>query len=264
MATTHPALTSVILIFQNVRVTSEKFDSLSLEALYGLADKMGLDLPPGLERLFVIEEICDALAEDSEDRRAGRGEAVHVEEKKYFSRELDEIESETGQSAPESPVLETRYNETLIRGLVRDPSWAFAYWDISDADASILFGEESSTVLFLRVIELGGEDSRREYFDIPIAAEDYQWYINLPRPGVRFRIDLCSRPGESPSGRIRVLARSNDVESPRQALESGRPLSDRVIKLLELSGIEELDIEVVRDENPQRILPARSGQGDGE
>ncbi|HET7838107.1 MAG TPA: DUF4912 domain-containing protein [Rectinemataceae bacterium] len=245
-------------------MTSEKLDSLSLEALYAVADKMGLDLPPGLERLFVVEEISEAIAEDSEDRRAAHGEAVHVEEKKYSSPELGEIDADLDSSGAEAPVLETRYNETMIHALVRDPSWAFAYWDLSDADQTALFGEDGGSALFLRVVELGGEDGRREYFDIPVSSEDHQWYINLPRPGVRFRIDLCVRPGDSPVARIRVLARSNDVESPRQSLEPDRPLSERVIRLLELSGIQELNIELARDENPQRILPARSGQGEGE
>ena len=59
---------------------SDKLDALSIEELYALADKTGLDLPLGLERPFIVEEILEALEEDSEDRRAAQGEAVHIDE----------------------------------------------------------------------------------------------------------------------------------------------------------------------------------------
>jgi uncharacterized protein len=234
-------LTSLLHIFQNVPVTVDKLESLSLEELYTLADRTGLDLPPGLERPFVIEEILDVLEEDSEDRRSSQGEALHIDEKKYSELRIDEIDVDPG--ADESIVL--RYNETMIHAIVRDPSWAFAFWDVSDADLDSLRGEEGSAGLFLRVVEtpLQGEgaepENHRDFFDIPVADHDLQWYINLPRSGVRFRIDLCAR--RSVVGKYRVLARSNEVESPRQSLATPPEGVDAGAReLLALSGVEEL------------------------
>jgi hypothetical protein len=251
-------LTSVLLLFQNDDVKSDKLESLSLEALYALADKMGLDLPPGLERLFVVEEIIEAMVEDSEDRRATGSEAVHIDEKKYSGSGIDDFDAPLG----ESPSLELRYNETVIHALVRDPSWAFAYWDIADGDRAAVKTDESDSHLFLRVAELGpdGEESHKEYFDIPVSDEDLQWYINLPRPGVRFRIDLCARPG----GKRRVLARSNEVVSPRQSLQPGQGFDHRAAELLRISGIERLHIEVPTDANPRRILPTDTDRAAGD
>jgi len=228
-------------------VTSEKLASLSVEDLYLFAERMGLDLPSGLERVFVLEEILDVLAEDSEERLAARGDALRVEEMKYSGSEPDSI---VLAKDPEQ-VLERRYNETMIRALVRDPSWAFAFWDISDAERTAFRGEDQGAALFLRVSELDGA-AKKEFFDIPVSFDDLQWYINLPRPAVRFRIDLCARHGAS---RLRVLARSNEVEAPRQSLSFGSERPDsRALELLRLSGLGELHIEAPAADNPQRIL----------
>jgi len=243
-----------------IAVKTDKLESLSIEELYALADRTGLDLPPGLERPFVIEEILDALEEDSEDRRASQGEAVHIGEKKYSGLRIGDIDVNPG--ADES--MAARYNETMVKAIVRDPSWAFAYWDVSDADLASLRGDESSAGLFLRVAEIGpaGEDGssdqRREYFDIPVADEDLQWYINLPRPGLRLRIDLCAKGG-GPASKPRVLARSNEVESPRQALSPPASGMDKAsYELLALSGAEDVVLNDLPEGNPPRIL--QSGQ----
>jgi len=236
-------------------VKSDKLETLSLEALYALADRMGLDLPPGLERPFVMEEIVDALEEDSEDRRAAHGEAVHVDEKKFSGAGFDDFEIE----ANTAPALASRYNETMIRALVRDPSWAFAYWDISDAERSSLRGEDGSPSLFLRVTELSDQDEgRRDFFDIPIADDDLQWYINLPRPGVRFRIDLCARTQQG--GKNKVLARSNELRSPRQALTVAE-CEGELVRFLRLSGIDGSLFECESESRGSRRLTDDASEG---
>jgi hypothetical protein len=236
-------------------VKTDKLDALSLEELYVLADKTGLDLPPGLERPFVVEEILDALEEDSEDRREAQGEAVHIDEKKYSGLRNGDYDLQSGMGE----TIELRYHETMIRAIVRDPSWAFAYWDVSDTELDSLRGDEGSAGLFLRVAEIGsGEqgEAHKEYFDIPVADNDLQWYINLPRSGVRFRIDLCTRRNGQ-NGKFRILARSNEVESPRQGLSGmGRPLDPRSYELLALSGLEDLPMDNPFDQIPLRILLA--------
>lgn len=248
-----------------IAVKTEKLEELTLEELYALADRTGLDLPPGLERPFVIEEISEALEEDeeeSEERRAFQGEAVYVDEKKYSDLRIG---AEPEPPAVDEEVIVRRYNETMIRAIARDPSWAFAYWDVSDADLAALRGEDTSADLFLRVVEIGQDvgkaplDGHQEYFDIPVNDGDLQWYINLPRSGVHFRIELCTRkPG---FGKFHVLARSNEVESPRQSLALPKDGFEHVsYVLLSLSGIEDLPLDDLPDGNPLCILPAGPGE----
>jgi Uncharacterized protein conserved in bacteria len=248
-------------------VKTEKLESLSLEELYALADRAGLDLPPGLDRPFVIEEIADALEDDEDeaDQLGASHGALLVDEKKYSELRIGDLAAEP---PPVDEVLPSRYNETMIRAIVRDPSWAFAYWDLADAELALLRGEDGSAGLFLRVAEIGPESEKkggadpRDYFDIPVADGDLQWYINLPRSGVRFRIDLCAkRPG---LGKFRVLARSNEVESPSQslALPAGGP-DKTAFELLALSGIDDLPLDGIPEGNPLRILDAGAGDAAG-
>jgi hypothetical protein len=231
-------------------VTSEKLGSLSVEDLYLLADRMGLDLPPGLERVFVLEELLGALADETEENRGGG--SLRVGEMRFSGSEPDAIYAH--REAP--PTLQRRYNETMVRSLVRDPSWAFAYWDISDAEREKLQDGDSPASLFLRITEAKNEDSRKIFFDIPVSYDDLQWYINLPRPGIRFRIDLCAR---RPGSRLRVLARSNEIAAPRQTVSARSKPDARSASLLRLSGIEELRIEARSEGNPRRILDDTPG-----
>ena len=241
-------------------MTVDKLESLSLEELYSLADRTGLDLPPGLERPFVVEEILEALEDDSEDRRSSQCEALHIDEKKYSELRIDELDVDPGTDE----TVARRYNETMIHAIVRDPSWAFAFWDVSDADLDSLRGDDGSPGLFLRVLEVppqgdkAGSEGHREFFDIPVSDSDLQWYINLPRPGVRFRIDLCAR--RSAAGKHRVLARSNEVESPRQTVPSSEGLDAATRELLALSGAEDLWNNEPAEADPQRLF--RSGTAD--
>ncbi len=235
-------------------MTSEKFESLSDEELYALADKMGLDLPPGLARVFVAEEILEALEEDSLERRSSASAPMHVDEKKFSCSDALSGVDECRASAA---FADRRYNETMIRALVRDPSWAFAYWDIAEADRSALHADGVAS-LFLRVVELDeGGESAREFFDIPISEGDAQWYINLPHAKARYRIELRLRSGS----RSRLLARSTALSVPRQTLEfHATALDARSSELLRLSGLEGLGIEPPPAGNPLRILSGGEGE----
>lgn len=230
----------------------EKLTVLSDEALLSLAEKMGIIVPPELERSFLIEALLEAFEEDSEDRMESGDASVRMEEAKFCGSETDDLDS----SLDTEPRVETRYNETMVRLLVRDTSWAFAFWDVNDDERAALLAEASGQGLpgyFLRVMEDNGKDPSRglEHFDIPVGDSDLQWYINLPQPDSRYRIDLCCRL----NGKIHVLAKSNVVHTPRGALaEESYAIDVKTAELLALSGFGELDISMSDDRHPSRIL----------
>ncbi len=249
-AATKPHLDTTLCGFQNSLVSSEKFESMSDADLLAYADKMGLDLPQGLDRVFIIEELVDALAEDSQDSRI-TGTSLKFEAARFSGPEFDELEAHAGEEdAPGR--LEQRYNQTEIRVIIRDPSWAFAFWDISEADRDKLRGEDNTITLFLRVAELQpSSDGHREFFDIAVSQDDLQWYINFPNPEAGYRVDLCARDGAHP----RLLARSAEIRLPREILPRARnEFEPDIAELLRLSGSGRLDIEPKEEENPQRIL----------
>ncbi len=236
-------------------MTSENFESLSDQDLRALADRMGLGLPHDLDRVFVVEEIVEALAEERLERDRATEAPLYVEDAKYWCGD------DGASRAPEQQTkLESRYNETAIKSLVRDPSWAFALWDISETDRAAIEAANEDSRLFLRVTEIDlREGGRSPYFDIPVGVDDSNWYINLPRAEARYRIDLAFRH----DGKVRALARSLEFVVPRQYI-GDVILSAEDRRLLELSGLAELAIERGEDENPSRILHGLEASGTGE
>ncbi len=229
----------------------EKLSALPDDALLALADKLGLIVPAGLERSFLVEALLEALAEDSEEREESLDSSERLEETRYGGSDSDILES----SLDSGWCSDNRYNETMVRLLVRDTAWAFAFWDVNDEERTQLRAGDPGIAFqgfFLRVLEDAGDTARNsEHFDIPVDESDLQWYINLPQPDRRYRIDLCCRAG----GRIRVLARSNTVQTPRGSLaEDSSAMDPETAELLALSGFGELDILPSEDRHPSRIL----------
>lgn len=221
----------------------EKLSLLSDKELALLADRMGIFIPEGLDRLFVIEEIIDVLEEEDRERVFSHDGTGHVEEKKLSSPSFSSF------SSLDIPQLPDRYSDTMIRALPRDPSWIYSYWDIADQKRERLMEFEESP-LFLRVLELKPHgEHRKDFFDIPVTLDDWKWYINVPQPGSGYRVDLCYRAGE----KLHVLARSNPVRMPvyfiRKAVHAP-PTSS----LLILSGVEALHLTEPRERHPNRLM----------
>ncbi len=109
-----------------------------------------------------------------------------------------------------------RYNNVDIRLLVRDPHWIFALWEVEDTvvrRAAHQAGfDPSKCSKVLRVHRL----SRGTWFDLHTGEAD-NWYIEVPDEDspyvVEFGIVL-------PNGRFIVLARSNEVRTPRESVSN--------------------------------------------
>jgi hypothetical protein len=115
----------------------------------------------------------------------------------------------------EGPALPARYNETRAVLMVRDPHWAYAYWDVEEAQAARVRRDSAFEQLVLRVQDLQPASS----FDIPIQWSDSSWYIYLPNQDADYLLEL----GYLASGRFRLLARSNQVRTPRESIAGDAP-----------------------------------------
>jgi uncharacterized protein len=226
-------------------VNPEKLSMLSDKELTLLAERMGVYIPEGLDRPFVMEEVLGALEDEDREQVFSHDGTGHVEEKKLSGSVY------SSPSLQESLAIPERYNETMIRALPRDPAWIYAYWDISERKRAALQDQEDLSGLCLRVIEIHPQgDHRKDFFDIGVTLDDWKWYINIPQPGASYRVDLCLRE----SDKIKVLARSNEVRMPVYYMRN-TPKSPQITKsLLILSGIEELHLTEARDGNPARLL----------
>lgn len=226
----------------------ERLNDLSIEALYALAEKMGLDLPPALERIFVVEALIEAFQEDSDERKSSGDMAIHIEEKKFSGSELDEIDA----SLDAAPCIARRYNETVVHWIPRDPEWAFAFWDVKDEELNEYERAGSYGGLFLRVVRsAGGDDKAAVSFDVPVNDDDDHWYLQLPEQDRYYRLDLCVRI----AGKAKAIAHSNVIRTPRAILaDSFDDLEPEARALAELSGLSKLRIQAPPERHPSRIM----------
>ena len=102
----------------------------SYEALLRVADRFGVDVPDDVSRDELEDLVFEAATEYREEHHRGNNHSVRVEEAKYHNREDDEFAVESDEDIE----LPDTYNETRIVLLLRDPSWAFAYWDLQLAE----------------------------------------------------------------------------------------------------------------------------------
>ncbi|MDR0643193.1 MAG: DUF4912 domain-containing protein [Treponema sp.] len=174
-------------------------DSLTTRELARMADMCGIDIPAGLDRVFIIEELLD------------------------YERSEEEEEQETEESLSESPdYLETapiprQYNITFIDVLVRDPLWAFVFWEIKEHDRESFEKNPEFSGFFLRVSPAGEGNSRGDFFfTVQVDSGDTARYLGFseyPPEGLRkeaFRVELCAGFG----GRWEALAVSRSFRLP--------------------------------------------------
>jgi len=111
--------------------------------------------------------------------------------------------------------LPSRYRDTNLALILRDPSWVYCYWDIEDRILIDLKSKENFSGLVLRITELEGlswaQESRIDWFDIPIQFEDLQRYINLPAEDSFYGAEIYAQIGSKDF----AIVQSNIVESSR-------------------------------------------------
>ena len=221
------------------RLTRSYLDTLSTDDLSALAKRLGLDLPEDLNRVFIITELLDASAEEDEEE------------------ERDNLREET--FAPSSDGLPSGYNETFIGVLLRDPVWAYAFWEIKAADREAHQSSARFEGYGLRVTMLAGPKGpvKGDSFSVAVGAGDDAWYLCLPSGAGWYRIELiCSIGAEE-----RTLALSNPLWVPRGALSpspegSGADRAEGARSaILALSGID--DLRVLHGGDHESRLPQR-------
>ena len=230
-------------------MTRTRLESLTAEALERLANQYAVDLPVDADRESIISAIYEAIEEVREERDSGNNNAIRIEEKKYGIQydEKDE-EPQEGESLPLS------YNETRIVLVLRDPAWAFTYWDLKETILNKYENDQEFQGMLIRVFELSEASDDRDAivdsFDIPIRLSDSSWYINLPEQDTHYRLELVSSSADGEE----VLARSNIVSVPKGFFADDNNASFQEDAILALSGIEHLGVSAFGNRVPQRIL----------
>jgi hypothetical protein len=228
----------------------KRLEELSLEALLLVASQNGLELEPDLHRDAVIDELTDLIVENREERESANSVTVKIQQKKYAL--LRDDEAPLSQDKLDEVELPRRYETNRITLMLRDPRWAFTYWDLSTGKLKEYQESSKFDGLYLRVLELEGhtEELRiRDSFEIPIQLNDSSWYIYLPRRQTSYRIQLVARNNH----RRELLAVSNEVYAPNDTLPvSPDRLDPHRMALYELCGLEYLESPPFDEEFPDR------------
>jgi hypothetical protein len=167
-----------------IPVTRHWLESLSTEQLIKLADSYGIDIPPGLERIFIIEEILEVSSVDKQET-------------------ADEMEVNDDYS--ETAALPSQYNISYIEVIIRDPLWVFAFWEIKKHDRESHETAEDFNGYCLRVIPLdknGKEKSPNENpFTVYVNAEDCARYLGIVEHSAQdsdcYVVQLCVNRGDA-------------------------------------------------------------------
>lgn len=176
----------------------QQLESMSTADLISLADNYGIEIPDNLNRRFIIGELLEAFEEFSTSNDS--------------SEELMEQEVSMPESLPSS------YNETYIDLTLRNPAWAFIYWDISEADKTQMMNDESFENLFIQVAFYDSIDEQKynDSFEVKLDFENFERYVLLPYNKKYLSVFLYSTYKD---GTQNLLANTDKIEIPSESEE---------------------------------------------
>ncbi len=233
-------------------MTREKLQSLSETTLKSIAQREGIRDHEASDHSELIDLILEAMEEDRAERETSNNAAMRLEYRKYDILKDEEVEALTKEEYP----LPESYNVSRIVLMLRDPSWAFVYWDINQTEFQSFKAETGYEGFFLRVYEFVGEEVNQEklsdFFDIPVEETDASRYINLPRGGSSYIVDLCC----TALHKEHIIVRSNAIYSPLAyfARHQNELLNDPNVRRLMLTGLWNQERDEDGDHIPQRML----------
>lgn len=193
-------------------MTKESLQSIPLEELVALAREEGYEEGGAADRATLAEFILENLKDRAREKEQENSPSIRVEDSKY---QITDPESQEGLDTNIYPIAD-RYNQTKIVFMVRDPHWAFAYWELDNKTREKLPDKGESCQLILRVHET--QIPRHPSFDIPIQFGDSSWYIYLPNQDCDYILEL----GIISDGRYNCMVRSNPIRTPREGFSKSR------------------------------------------
>ncbi|MDR0584614.1 MAG: DUF4912 domain-containing protein [Treponema sp.] len=174
-------------MMEESHLTRPYLESLSADELVKLADSFAIDIPYGLERIFIIEEL---LALSSGDEF------------------VSEDDMEDSPDFTEAADLPRRYNISYMEVMIRDPLWAFVFWEVKEHDKELHEKTPDFGGYRLKVIPLTADDGRasrpkrasmtdrENFFTVPVGVDDAAWYLGFPPAEGRYMVELCALQGE--------------------------------------------------------------------
>jgi len=278
---------------EEIPVTRAHLESLTTNDLIRMADNWGIDIPPDLDRIFIIEELLEIASEDSLDEE----ETAALSDETAVPGESKIINSNANESVP----LPRQYNITFIEVMIRDPLWAFVFWEIKAADKEQFEKAQDFDGYYLKVspwtapvdkpMGISEDPLRREnetdgIFIVPVKSDDTSWYLGLapaveegkfrgssagsdsskgdgqasPPEQMQYKVELCvGRRGEETALAVSKPFRLPFLRELPTGAGKQKPNGVRVNPLVHLSGFE--DFHVLR--SSERLFRVKGGGKSG-
>ena len=252
---------------EELPLTKAYLESLANADLLKLADSFGIDITQNQERVFLIEELLEVSSPDGDESNDAPEEEM---------ADLVFVES-----AP----LPRYYNVTFIEVMIRDPFWAFVFWEIKASEKEQLEKAQDFNGYYLRVkllndafkadaMVVSDRQGLEEMLTVQVSPTDTAWYLgfapnsenealgpdeNQLKTGQnlnkndqnKYIVELCASIGEVET----VLAVSAPIrmpglpELPKRAGEQNRELGEN--ELVRLAGYGDFHV-LRRNERPLR------------
>ena len=197
--------------------TRSWLESLSTGELVNLVDSHGIDIPSGMGRFFMIEELLDISLNPEGDAVDG------VEIRERFM---------------ETAALPKQYNISFLEVIIRDPLWAFVFWEIKEHDRGVHENAPDFGGYCLRVIPLNDDKSRSdtygladESFTVAVNVDDTARYLGFP-----------------------VARENNNNTDDAMQKRDGTPDRSYIIKLCAIRGSAEMPLVVSRPFSLPRLV----------
>ena len=172
-------------------LTSAYLESLSTGELIKLAEKYCADIPADPKRNLIVKELLE-----------------------YNEKSANNLsENEENDGSGKSAALPKQYNISFVEVNVRDPLWAFVFWEIKNQDREQYENASGFQGYCLHVIPLAdnGEPSGEAPFTVTVNGGDVSRYLGFPPGGGRrFQIELRVRQKNG----VTVLAASKPFLLP--------------------------------------------------
>ena len=222
-------------------ITRTSLERLTTKDLVKMADNFGVDIPPDLDRIFIIEELLEVASPEvtpddvsadisaMPDVSVERSSELEQEASRDSAAEADMADSDLVEPVP----LPRQYNITFIEVMIRDPLWAFVFWEIKAQDKEQFEKARDFEGYYLKVSPLpatfppvlpvafpplpsaagAAQTGAEGVFTVAVNPDDTAWYLGLSPAVQRGKTPLAKLQHEQKQYRVELCAAAKNEET---------------------------------------------------
>ena len=165
-----------------------KIESLSQKELEHIAVQEGVHDASSMSRDELIETLREIYEDESDDIQMGGEDNIQ----RKFVTWLTDYRGDGSEltSLPGVVDLPDLYNETSIHLLIKNATWLYCYWSVSNFDKEKFEAEYTSFRFMINVRLFDDDDTLLDSYDIDISESDIEWNINVNTCALHAQVSL--------------------------------------------------------------------------